>query len=98
MMAPPRRCQSIKCPYPRAGTDVRMQKLRARRSPLEGGGSPRARRSSLEGGANPRARRSPLEGALDWATPMGRGGRHGVGCPLGACLSDKRFTLVFCRF
>jgi hypothetical protein len=31
MMAPPRRCQSIKCPYPRAGTDVHVQKPRARR-------------------------------------------------------------------
>jgi hypothetical protein len=33
MMAPPRRCQSIKCPYPRTGTGVRV------RSALERGGA-----------------------------------------------------------
>jgi hypothetical protein len=43
MMAPPRRCQSIKCPYPRTGTGVRVWSL------LEGGVYPRARRSLLEG-------------------------------------------------
>jgi hypothetical protein len=59
---------------------------------------PRARRSLLEGVVDPRARRSPLEGALDWATPMGRGGRHGVGRTLGACLSEECFVLVFLGF
>jgi hypothetical protein len=52
---------------------------RARRSRLEGGVNPRAGRSTLEGGVGPRARRSLLEGALDWATPVGRGGHRGVG-------------------
>jgi hypothetical protein len=33
MMAPPHRCQSIKCPYPRAGAGVRV------RSALERGGA-----------------------------------------------------------
>jgi hypothetical protein len=33
MMAPPRRCQIIKCPYPRAGMGVRV------RSTLERGGA-----------------------------------------------------------
>jgi hypothetical protein len=41
--------------------------------------NPRAGRSPLEGGVDPRARLSLLEGALDWATPVGRGGHHGVG-------------------
>jgi hypothetical protein len=61
-------------------------------------GRPRARRSPLEGGVDPRARRGLLEGALDWATPLGRGGRHGVGRALVACLSEMCFALVFCRF
>jgi hypothetical protein len=52
---------------------------RARRNSIEGSVSPRAGRSPLEGGAGPRARRSLLEGALDWATPVGRGGHRGVG-------------------
>jgi hypothetical protein len=71
---------------------------RAGRSPLEGGADPRAGRSPLEGGVDPRARRSPLERALDWATPMGRGGHHGVGRSSGACLSERCLALVFCRF
>jgi hypothetical protein len=41
--------------------------------------NPRARRNPLEGGVSPRARRNLLEGALDWATPVGRGGHRGVG-------------------
>jgi hypothetical protein len=56
---------------------------RARRSPLEGVVSPRARRNPLEGGVYPRAWRSPLEGGIDWATPLGRGGRLGVGRAVG---------------
>jgi hypothetical protein len=71
---------------------------RAGRSPLEGGVSPRARRSPLDGGVDPRARRSLLEGDLDWATPVGCGGHHGVGRALGVCLSERCFVLVFCRF
>jgi hypothetical protein len=58
---------------------------RARRSPLEGGVNPRARQNPLEGGVSPRARRSLLEGALDWATPVGRGGHRGVGRALCVC-------------
>jgi hypothetical protein len=56
---------------------------------------PRARRSPLEGGVDPRARRSPLEGGLDWATPLGRGGRHSVGRVVGVCLSERCAVLVF---
>jgi hypothetical protein len=63
-------CQSIKCPYTRAGTGVR-----AREASSEAETDPRAKRSPLEGGVDPRARRGLLEGALDWATPLGRGGR-----------------------
>jgi hypothetical protein len=71
---------------------------RARRNPLEGGVNPRAGRSLLEGGVSPRARRSLLEGALDWATPVGRGGHRGVGRALCVRLSERCFVLVFCRF
>jgi hypothetical protein len=60
--------------------------------------NPRARRSPLEGGVDPRARRSLLEGALDWATPAGCGGHHGVGRALGVCLSERCFVFVFCGF
>jgi hypothetical protein len=49
MMAPPRRCQSIKCPYPRAGTGVRV------RSALERGGAFSREECTLErGGARSR--------------------------------------------
>jgi hypothetical protein len=49
MMAPPRRCQNIKCPYPRTGTGVRV------RSALERGGAcSRAAHSLERGGAHPR--------------------------------------------
>jgi hypothetical protein len=68
---------------------------RARRSLLEGVVSPRARRSPFEGGADPRARRGLLEGALDWATPLGRGGRHGVGRAVGVCLSERCVVFGF---
>jgi hypothetical protein len=68
---------------------------RMRRSPLEGDVNPRARRNPLEGGVSPRARRSLLEGALDWATPVGRGGHRGVGRALCVRLSEKCFVLVF---
>jgi hypothetical protein len=71
---------------------------RARRSPLEGGVNPRARRSPLEGGVNPRARRNLLEGAFEWATSVGRGDRRSVGRAPRVCLSERCFTLVFCRF
>jgi hypothetical protein len=42
-------CQSIKCPYPRAGAGALVREPRARQSPLEGGGDPRARGNPLEG-------------------------------------------------
>jgi hypothetical protein len=46
MMAPPRLCQSIKCPYPREGMGVRV------RSALERGGAcSRAARTLEQGGA-----------------------------------------------
>jgi hypothetical protein len=49
MMAPPRRCQSIKCPYPRMGTGVRV------RSALEQGGACSRAAWTLErGGARSR--------------------------------------------
>jgi hypothetical protein len=65
-------CQSIKCPYPRAGVGVLCEGAsseaevspRARRNPLEGGAGPRARRNPLEGGVSPRARRNPLVGGV----------------------------------
>jgi hypothetical protein len=44
MMAPPRRCQSIKCPYPRTGTGVRV------RSALERGGACSREACTLERG------------------------------------------------
>jgi hypothetical protein len=56
---------------------------------------PRARQSPLEGGVNPRAGRSLLEGALDWATPVGRGGHRDVGRALCVRLSERCFVLVF---
>jgi hypothetical protein len=98
MMAPPRRCQSIKCPCPRAGTGARGEEPRARRSPLEGAVNPRARRSPLEGGVHPRARRSLLEGTFEWAALMGRGGYRSVGRAPCVRLSKMRLALVFCRF
>jgi hypothetical protein len=57
--------------------------------------NPRARRSPLEGGVSPRARRNLLEGALDWATPVGRGGHRGVCRALCVRLSERCFILVF---
>jgi hypothetical protein len=61
MMAPPRRCQSIKCPYPRAGTGVCVRGALERGGACSGGGvDPRARRSPLEVSVHPRAGRSPL--------------------------------------
>jgi hypothetical protein len=71
---------------------------RARWSLLEGVVNPRARRNPLEGGLNPQARRNLLEGAFDWATPVGRGDHHSVGRAPCVCLSERCFTLVFCRF
>jgi hypothetical protein len=77
---------------------ARAERLRARRSPLEGGVCPRAGRSPLEGGVYPRARRSLLEGTFEWAALVGRGGHRGVGRAQCACLSKMRLALVFCRF
>jgi hypothetical protein len=59
MMAPPRRCQSINCPYPRAGTGVRV------RSTLERCGARSREACTLErGGA---CSRGPLTGPPRWA-------------------------------
>jgi hypothetical protein len=71
---------------------------RARRNPLDGGVSPRARRNPLEGAVNPRARWNLLEGAFRWATPMGRGDHRSVGRAPCVHLSERCFTLIFCRF
>jgi uncharacterized protein YggU (UPF0235/DUF167 family) len=71
---------------------------RARRNALEGVVSPRARRNPLEGAVTPRARRNQLEGAFRWATPMGRGDHRSVGRAPCVCLSERCFTLIFCRF
>jgi hypothetical protein len=71
---------------------------RARRSPPEGAVSPRARRNPLEGAANPGARQNLLEGAFRWATPMGHVDHCSVGRALCVRLSERCFTLVFCRF
>jgi hypothetical protein len=58
MMAPPRRCQSIKCLYPHAGTGVRV------RSALERGGARSREVCALErGGA---CSRGPLSGPPWW--------------------------------
>jgi hypothetical protein len=67
----------------------------AREASSEAETDPRARRSPLEGGVDPRARRGLLEGALEWATPLGRGGRHGVGRAVGACLSERCVVFGF---
>jgi hypothetical protein len=56
--------------------------------------SPRARRNPLEGGVSPRARRNLLEGALDWATPVGRGGHRGVG--RAQCVRSSKRCVLFC--
>jgi hypothetical protein len=55
----------------------------------------RARRSPLEGGVCPRARRSRLEGIFEWAALVGRGGYRGVGRALCVRLSKIRLALVF---
>jgi hypothetical protein len=94
MMALPRRVRALNArTRVRAGTGVH-----AREASSEAEADPRTGRSPLEGGVDPRARRGLLEGALDWATLLGRGGRHGVGRALGACLSEGCFAFVFCRF
>jgi hypothetical protein len=71
---------------------------RARRNPLEVVVNPRARRNPLEGGVNPRARRNLLEWAFEWATPVGRGDHRCVGRAPCVRLSERCFSLVFCRF
>jgi hypothetical protein len=78
-------CQSIKCPYPRAGAGVLVREPRGRRSSLEGGGDPRARRKLARGRVSPRARRTSLEGAPCWAALVGRGGHRGMGRAVRAC-------------
>jgi hypothetical protein len=83
MMAPPRR--AIKCPYPRAGTGVRVRE-------------PRARRSPLEGAVNPRVRRNPLEGTFEWAALVGHGDHRSASRAPLVCISEMCLTLVFFRF
>jgi hypothetical protein len=101
-------CQSIKCPYPRAGAGALVREPRARRNLLEGGAGPRARRNLLEGGAGPRARRNLLEGgagprarrnllkgAFDGATPVGHGGHRSVGRALCVRLIKRCVLFLF---
>jgi hypothetical protein len=84
MMAPPRRCQSIKCPYPHAGKGVRVP------SALERGGARSREACTLErGGACSRevcilerggaCSRELLSGPPRWAASVGRRGHRGVG-------------------
>jgi hypothetical protein len=54
-----------------------------------------AREASSEAEMDPRARRSPLEGGIDRATPLGRGGRLGVGRAVGVCLSERCVVFYF---
>jgi hypothetical protein len=107
-------CESIKCPYTRAGAGALVREPRARRNPLEGGGDPRvrrtplegggdprARRTSLESGVSPRARRTSLEGAFCWAASVGRRGHRCVDRVV--CIFCVRPEVgfafcVFCRF
>jgi hypothetical protein len=56
----------------REGASSEAEPARGRREPSSGA-------EPARGGRGPRARRSLLEGALDWATPVGRGGHRGVG-------------------
>jgi hypothetical protein len=88
-------CQSIKCPYPRAGAGALVREPRARRNLLEGGAGPRARRNLLEGGAGPRARRNLLKGAFDGATPVGHGGHRSVGRALCVRLIKRCVLFLF---
>jgi hypothetical protein len=88
-------CQSIKCPYPRAGAGALVREPRARRNLLEGGASPRARRNPLEGGVSPRARRNLLNGAFDGATPVGHGGHRSVGRALCVRLIKRCVLFLF---
>jgi hypothetical protein len=98
-------------PVPAYGNGrARADRLRARRSLLEGGVDPRARRSSLEvsappsNGAEPaRGRRvpsseaEPARGDLEWAALAGRRGHRNVGHAC-ACLSEARSALACCGF
>jgi hypothetical protein len=59
------RCQSIKCPYMRAGAWATCVQVPSSEAVLtEGALSPRARRTLPEGALSPRARRTSPEGAL----------------------------------
>jgi hypothetical protein len=76
MMAPPRRCQSIKCLYPHAGAVVRVRKGLER-----GGARSRGPRTLERGGASSRG---PLSGLPWWAAgPPQRGP-----CPVGVLKQD----------
>jgi hypothetical protein len=95
MMAPPRRCQSIKCPYPRAETGVRVQsalergEARSREAcTLERGGARSREVCTLErGGA---CSRGLLSGPPWWAA-----GATAVWAVPSVHLRKMRLALVF---
>jgi hypothetical protein len=96
MMAPPRRCQSIKCPYPRAGTGVRVRRSLERGEArsrglrtLERGGARSREACTLErGGA---CSRGPLTGPPRWAA----GATAAWASSRARALSEMRLALVF---
>jgi hypothetical protein len=91
-------CQSIKCPYPRAGAGALVREPRARRSrsrgrepssekePARGRRGPSSEAEPARVGVNPRARRNLLGGSRGWATLVGRGGHRSAGRAVCACL------------
>jgi hypothetical protein len=89
MMAPPRRCKSIKCLYPHAGMGVRVRKAFERRGTrlremrtLERGGARSREACTLErGGA---CSRGPLSGLPWWAA----GPSQREPCPVGVLKQD----------
>jgi hypothetical protein len=111
MMGPPRRCQSIKCPYPRGRTGVRVQ------STLERGGARSREACTLErGGARSREVCTVERGRARSreVCTLERGGACSRGLLSGppwwaagataawalprVRLSKMHLTLVFCRF
>jgi hypothetical protein len=92
-------CQSIKCPYTRAGAGALVREPRARRSLLGGGVSPRAGRSPLEGGGKPSSEADLARGGA----LLGRSGRPREPPRRGlcrVCMFYVRFEVgfVFCIF
>jgi hypothetical protein len=75
-----------------ARTRVRQQAC-VRGSLERGGGKPSSEAEPARGGVSPQERRNPLEGALDWATPVGRGGHRGVGRAL--CVRSSKRCVLF---